>query len=156
MTLRKQEDTGSWRSHSLENSVWKKLLTCRETDKYLTWLKIPIHNLLKKRKINTREEVLGRTNRLLSLIRHGSHWKRRIQQLFSCCVCIRYRVNVSIEPLPSNDKGISLQRSCLATVGGIFTGMLSSNHTRIFTETFPSNDRGDTQTHTATWSHKPT
>jgi hypothetical protein len=25
---------GSSRSHSLENSVWKRLLTCRETDKY--------------------------------------------------------------------------------------------------------------------------
>jgi hypothetical protein len=27
---------GSSRSHSLENSVWKRLLTCRETDKYLS------------------------------------------------------------------------------------------------------------------------
>jgi hypothetical protein len=26
---------GSSRPHSLENSVWKRLLTCRETDKYL-------------------------------------------------------------------------------------------------------------------------
>jgi hypothetical protein len=48
-------------------------------------------------------------------------------------VCIRYRGNVSIKPLPSNDRGI-------------------------FTEQLSSNDRGDTQTytHTATWSHKPT
>jgi hypothetical protein len=30
------------------------------------------------------QEVLGRTNRLLSLIRHGPHWKRRVQQFFSC------------------------------------------------------------------------
>jgi hypothetical protein len=51
------------------------------------------------------------------LIRHGPHWKRRVQQFFYCCLCIRYRGNVSTEPLPSNDKG---------------------------------------DTHTATWSHKPT
>jgi hypothetical protein len=74
-----------------------------------------------------RQQVLGRTNRVLSLIRYRSHWKRRVQQ-FSCyCVCIRYRGNVSAEPLPSNDKGI-------------------------FTEPLPSNDRGvhrraHTQTH---------
>jgi hypothetical protein len=61
-----------------------------------------------------KQEVLGRTNRLLSLIRHGPHWKQRIQKFFYC-VCIRYRGNVSIEPLPSNDRGI-------------FTEPLSSNH----------------------------
>jgi hypothetical protein len=47
----------------------------------------------------------------------------RVQQFFYCCVCIRYRVNVSTEPLPSKDKGI-------------------------FSEPLPSNDKGDTQTHT--------
>jgi hypothetical protein len=52
------------------------------------------------------QEVLGRTNRLLSLIRHGPHWKRLVQQFFYCCVCIRYRGNVPTVPLPSNDKGI--------------------------------------------------
>jgi hypothetical protein len=40
-------------------------------------------------------------------------------------VCIRYRGNISTEPLPSNDKGN-------------------------FTEPLPSNDWGDTQTHTQT------
>jgi hypothetical protein len=60
--------------------------------------------------------VLGRTNRLLFLIRHGSHWKRRFHQ-FYCCVCIRFSGNVSTEPLPSNDRGI-------------------------FTEPLPSNDKG--------------
>jgi hypothetical protein len=50
------------------------------------------------------QEVLGRTNRLRSLIRRGPHWKRRVQQ-FYCCVCIHYRGNVSTEPLPSNDRG---------------------------------------------------
>jgi hypothetical protein len=52
-----------------------------------------------------KQEVLGRTNRLLSLTRHGPHWKRRVQQFFCCCVCLRYRGNVATEPLPSNDKG---------------------------------------------------
>jgi hypothetical protein len=60
---------------------------------------------------------LGRTNRLLSLIRHGPHWKRA-QKFFYCCVCIRYRGNVSNEPLPSNDRGIYTEPSrCLATTG---------------------------------------
>jgi hypothetical protein len=78
------------------------------------------------------QEVLGRTNRLLSLIRQGPHWKR-IQQLFCCCMCIHYRGNVSTEPSPSNDWGI-------------------------FREPVPIINEGYTQTHTltATWSHKPT
>jgi hypothetical protein len=84
-----------------------------------------------------KQKILGRTNRLLSLIRHGPHWKRRGQQFLYYCVRIRYRGNVSTEPLPSNDRGT-------------------------FTERLPSNDRGgytDTprkHTQTATWSHKPT
>jgi hypothetical protein len=65
----------------------------------------------------------------LSLIRNVPHWKRRVQELFYCCVCIRYRGNVSTEPLPRNDRGI-------------------------FTAPLPSNDRWDTQT--ATWSHNLT
>jgi hypothetical protein len=35
------------------------------------------------------QEVLRRTNPLLSLMRHGPHWKRRVRQFFYCCVCIR-------------------------------------------------------------------
>jgi hypothetical protein len=54
------------------------------------------------------QEILGRANRLLSLIRHGPHWKRRLQQFFYCCLCIRYRGNVCTEPLPSNDRGFFL------------------------------------------------
>jgi hypothetical protein len=73
------------------------------------------------------QEVLGRTNRPLSLILHGPHWKRRVQQFFYCCVCIYYRGNVSTELLPSNDRGI-------------------------FTEPFPSNDSGiHIQTHRLMW-----
>jgi hypothetical protein len=86
-------------------------------------------------KIN-KQEVLGRTNRLLSLIRHWPHWKRRFQQFFYYCVCIRYHGNVSTEPRHSNGR-------------------------KIFTEPLPINDRGihrhtHTHTQTATGSHKPT
>jgi hypothetical protein len=81
------------------------------------------------------QELLGRTNRLLSSIRHGPHRKRRVQQFFYCCVCIRYRGNVSTEPLPSNDRGI-------------FTGPFPGNDKGMFTKPLPSNDKGDTQTHT--------
>jgi hypothetical protein len=52
-----------------------------------------------------KQEVLGRTNRLLSFIRHGPHLKRRIQQFLYYCVCIRYRGNFSSDPMPSNDRG---------------------------------------------------
>jgi hypothetical protein len=35
------------------------------------------------------------------------------------CVCIRYRGNVSTEPLPSNDRGTFTEPTrCLATIGG--------------------------------------
>jgi hypothetical protein len=95
-----------------------------------------------RRSSKSKQEVLGRTNRLLPLI-HGPHWKC-LQQFFYCCVSISYRGNVCTEPLPSNDRNI-------------FTELLRSNYKGTFTEPLPSNDRGDTQTHTqtATWSHKP-
>jgi hypothetical protein len=35
---------------------------------------------------------------------HGQHRKRRVQQFFYCCVCIRCRGNVFTEPLPSNNR----------------------------------------------------
>jgi hypothetical protein len=44
---------------------------------------------------NIKQEVLGRTNRLLSLIRHN--------QQFFYCMCICCRGNVFTERLPSND-----------------------------------------------------
>jgi hypothetical protein len=93
---------------------------------FLVWWQIPRLVLVYATK--KQEEVLGRTNRLLSLIWHGPHWKRRVQQFFYCCMCIRYRGNVSTEPLPSNDRGI-------------------------FTEPLPSNDRRiHRHTQRATWS----
>jgi hypothetical protein len=85
-----------------------------------------------------KQKVLGRTNRLLSLIRHGPHWKQPLQQFFSCCVCIHYLSNASTEPLPSNDRGI-------------FTEPLPTNDKGIFTETLLSNDRGYTYRHTDWW-----
>jgi hypothetical protein len=83
-----------------------------------------------------RQEVLGRTNLLTSLIRHGPYYKWRVQQFSYCCVRIRCRGNVSTELLPGNDKGIS-------------TEPLPSNDKRIHRHTY-------TQTQTATWYHKPT
>jgi hypothetical protein len=62
-----------------------------------------------------RQQILGRTNRLLSLKRHGPHWKRRVQQFFYRCLCIRYRGNVSTEPLPSNDRGDTQTHTQTAT-----------------------------------------
>jgi hypothetical protein len=79
-------------------------------------------------------------------------------------VRIRYRGNVSTEPLPSTIKGFTLSR-CLATGGGIFTEPVPSNDRGIFTESLPSNDNGtftellsrndrrDTQTHIHTDSN---
>jgi hypothetical protein len=65
------------------------------------------------------QDVLGITNRLLSLIRRRPHWKRRVQKLFCCCVCIHYHGNVSTEPLPSNDRGIFTEPSrCIAMIRG--------------------------------------
>jgi hypothetical protein len=65
-----------------------------------------------------KNEVLGGPNRLLSLIRHGPHTKRRVHHFFYCCVCIRYRRGIFTEPLPSNDKGIHMQTRRLI---GIFS-----------------------------------
>jgi hypothetical protein len=94
-----------------------------------------------------KQEVLGRTNRLLSLTRHGPHWKRRVQQFFYCGVCIRYRGNVSTEPLPRNDRG-NFTEPLTSNDKGIFTEPLPSNDKGIFTEQLPRNDRGKCrQTH---------
>jgi hypothetical protein len=54
---------------------------------------------------------------LLSLIRHGPHRKRRVQQFFYCCICILCRGNVFTEPLPSKSRG-NIQTNRL--MGGIY------------------------------------
>jgi hypothetical protein len=43
-------------------------------------------------------------NAYVSLIRHGHHIKRCLQQFFYFCVCIRCRGKVITKPLPSNDR----------------------------------------------------
>jgi hypothetical protein len=55
---------------------------------------------------NLREELIS----YFPLTRHGQRKKRRAQQFFYCCVCIRFRGNVSLPSrLPSNDCGIHIQ-----------------------------------------------
>jgi hypothetical protein len=115
-----------------------------------------------------KQEALGRTNCLLSLIQQGPHWKRRVQQFFYCYVRIRYRGNFSTEPLPNTDRGIFTKPLPSNDKGifteplptndkGTFTEQLPSNDKVTITQPLPSNDRGDTQTHTqTTWSHKTT
>jgi hypothetical protein len=61
-------------------------------------------------------------------------------------LCIRYRGNVSTEPLPSNDKGI-FNEPLPSNDNGIFTEPLPRNDKVTLTEPLPSNDRGDTHTH---------
>jgi hypothetical protein len=82
-----------------------------------------------------KQQVLGSTNRIFSLMWQWPHWRLGVQQFFHCCVCSSYRGNVSTEPLPNNDMGI-------------------------LTEPLPSNDWGDFyrggDTQTIIWSHKPT
>jgi hypothetical protein len=87
-------------------------------------------------------KVLGRTNRLLSLIRHGQHRKRRVQQFFYRCVCIRWHGNVFTEPLPSNDKGNFTEPLPISDKGN-FTEPLPSNDKGNFTEPLPSSDKGN-------------
>jgi hypothetical protein len=93
---------------------------------------------------HTEQEVLGRTNHLLSLIRHGPHRRRRLQQFFVAA-------------------GTCLPSLCLAMIGGyrqnygLFFVMtwIAQKTTRpsiivsciryrenVFTEPLPSNERG--------------
>jgi hypothetical protein len=100
----------------------------------LWWLILPALSVKK-------QEVLRRTNSVLSSIRHGPHWKRRVQQFLYCWMCIRYRGNVSTEPLPSNDREIFTEPTP-SNDKAIFTEPLPRNDRGIFTEPLPSNDRG--------------
>jgi hypothetical protein len=124
-----------------------------------------------------KQEVLGRTNHLLSLIRHRPHWKWRVQHFFCCCVCIRYSGNVSTEPLPSNERGnFSEPSRYLVTIMGhtyrhrLMEGFFNYaiemvSGAMIYVPSFITIGSGvqklmggGIQTHarTATWSHKPT
>jgi hypothetical protein len=86
-----------------------------------------------------KQQVLGRTNRLLSLIRHCHIENDASKQLFYC-VCIRYGGNVSTEPLPSNDTGNFTKP--IPNNDSVFTKPLPSNDRGTFTEPLPSNDSG--------------
>jgi hypothetical protein len=68
--------------------------------------------------VKMKQEVLGRTKRLLSLLRQRPHRRRRAQQFFYCCVCICCRGNVFTEPLRSKNKVIHIQTHRL--MGGIY------------------------------------
>jgi hypothetical protein len=48
-------------------------------------------------------------NNLLSLIRHGPHRKRRVQQFLYFYVYVCCCANVFTELLPGNDRGIHIQ-----------------------------------------------
>jgi hypothetical protein len=52
--------------------------------------------------------ALGRTDRLLSLIRHAPSRKQRLQRFFYFSVCIHCSGNVFIEPLATNERGIRI------------------------------------------------
>jgi hypothetical protein len=127
-----------------------------------------------------RKEVIGRTICLLSLIRHGPHWKRRVQQFFYCRICIRYRANVSTQPLPSNEGGSFtgplpsddngfLPNRCIATTGGFLPSRCLATIRGFLPNRCLAMIRGflqsrcvatirgihrRTHTQTATWSHK--
>jgi hypothetical protein len=112
--------------------------------------------------IQYKQEVLGRTNCLLSLIWHGPQWKRRVQQFLCGCVRIRYCGNL----LPSR---------CLATIRGytyrrtdwwkefmkyiVDVGSGAVIHVPSFIKIGSGIQkliRWYTDTQTATWSHKCT
>jgi hypothetical protein len=65
-----------------------------------------------------KQEILGRTKRLLSFDTAEPHRKPRIQQFLYCCVYILCRGNVFTEPLPINDRGIHIQSH--RVMGGIY------------------------------------
>jgi hypothetical protein len=65
------------------------------------------------------------------------------------CLCIRYRGNVSTEPLPSNNRE-NLIVPLPINDNGIFTEPLPSNDKGTFAGPLHCNGRGDTQTHTHT------
>jgi hypothetical protein len=94
------------------------------------------------------QEVLGRTNRLLSLIQHGPHWKRRVQKFFHCWGVFVNAVTFLPSRCPATIGGL-LPGHCLATIGGILPS-------RCLATIEDTHARARSHTQTATWSHKPT
>jgi hypothetical protein len=87
------------------------------------------------------KEVLGITNRLLSLIWHGPHWKRRVQNLYVvACVFVS-----AVTFLPSR---------CLATIGEFFPSRCQATIRGSLPSRCLTTIRGihrHTHTPTATW-----
>jgi hypothetical protein len=99
-----------------------------------------------------KQEVLGRTNRPLVLMRHGPHRKRRVQQFFNCCVCICCRGNVFIDPFPSIERGIHYRHGLMEETYKVrhWDGLRWHNiHIKFHKDWLGDSkaDRGDTQTH---------
>jgi hypothetical protein len=100
------------------------------------------------------QEVLGRTNRLISF--RTTRTARRVQQLFYCCVCIRCRRNVYSEPLSSNDLE---DKHTDRLMGGIYGLRCHDIHTKFCKDRFRHSQiirGGYTDTQTGWISHKPT
>jgi hypothetical protein len=82
----------------------------------------------RQKKKKKKQEVLGRTNRLLSLIRHGPHWKRRVQQLeIFTVVVMKSIIRVSSQMILFSSSIVAcvfvtavtfLPSRCLAKIGG--------------------------------------
>jgi hypothetical protein len=100
-------------------------------------------------------------------------WKRRVQQFFYCCVCIRYRGNFSTDLLPSNYKRIFTELSRYPAtirdthtkhrlIGGIFNSVVEmSSGAVIYASSFIKIDSGVqrllggyTDRHTYTHGHQ--
>jgi hypothetical protein len=65
-----------------------------------------------------KQEVLGRTNRVICLLRNAPHTKRRVHEFLYCWMCIRCRGNVFTERLPKNEIETHMQTYRL--MGGIY------------------------------------
>jgi hypothetical protein len=72
------------------------------------------------------QEVLGRTNRLHSLIRHGPHWID-VSSNSSIVTCVFITVVTFLPSRCLATIGEFLPCRCLATIGGFFTWPLPSN-----------------------------
>jgi hypothetical protein len=70
-----------------------------------------------------RQQVLGRSNRLISLIWQGMHRKRRVQKLFYSCLCIVACVFISVVRF--------LCSRCLATLRE-YTHTHTHTHTQLW------------------------
>jgi hypothetical protein len=112
------------------------------------YVSCPVHiimfNIEREPVSSYKQEVLGRTNRLLSLIWHGRYWKRLIQQFFYCFFCICYAVTF----LPSR---------CLSTIGGFLPNRCLSTIRGFLPSRCLATLGGiHRYTHTATWYYKST